>query len=47
MRYRVKVKVTGRKGVDDLMAWDRVWRLVNGRSSPFHGITMRWTGDRA
>lgn len=42
MTYRVKVKVTGRKGSVDLMAWDSAWRLMNSDVFPFTGVTAQW-----
>jgi hypothetical protein len=42
MKFKVKVKLTGRKGSVDLMAWDSAWRLANSNAFPFAGVTATW-----
>ncbi len=43
MMFRVKVKVTGRAGSVDLMAWDAAWHMwANSDIYPFVGVTAKW-----
>ncbi len=42
MIYRVKVKVTGRKGAVHAWAWDVAWRLAHTDAYPFSGVRAQW-----
>jgi hypothetical protein len=43
MKFKVKVKLTGRKGSVDLMAWDSAWHMwANSDVYPFMGVTATW-----
>ena len=42
MKYRVKVKITGRAGSFHAFAWDVAWRMVDSNAFPFGGVTATW-----
>ena len=42
MTYRVRIKVTGRRGSAHVYEWSVAWNMVDALPYPFSGITGMW-----